>query len=146
MEMGANDTLYFCDTGNHRIRALYADGTVETVAGSGPDEFDRNFEGGYEGDGGPATEALLKRPIDVAVAPSGNLYIADTFNHCIRRVDDEGIIDTVAGTCGERGYAGDGGEASHALLDRPYGITLFDGNLYIADTHNHRVRVVYGIE
>lgn len=147
MEMGPNGTLYFCDTGNHRVRALREDGTVVTVAGSGPAQFDRSFAGGYAGDGGPATQALLKNPIDVAVAPSGNLYIADTHNSCVRKVDGDGVISTVAGRCGERGFEGDGHAASEAVLNRPYGVALDgEGNLYIADTHNHRIRVVYGVE
>jgi DNA-binding beta-propeller fold protein YncE len=147
MEMGPDGVLYFCDTGNHRIRALDEDGSVRTVAGSGPDQFDRSFEGGYAGDGGPATEALLARPTDVAVDPDGNLYIADTFNGCIRRVDTEGTITTVAGQCGTLGYSGDGGSPTEATLDRPYGVALdADRNLYIADTHNHVIRVVYAAE
>jgi sugar lactone lactonase YvrE len=144
MEMAPDGTLYFCDTGNHRIRALSEDGMVRTVAGSGPETFDRDFEGGYSGDGGPATEALLQRPTDVAIDADGNLYIADTFNSCVRKVDSEGTISTVAGRCGEKGSEGDEGPATEALLNRPYGIALdLDGNLYIADTHNHRIRVVH---
>ena len=147
MEMGPDDTLYFCDTGNHRVRALSPDGAVRTVAGSGPESFDPSFRGGYEGDGGPATEALLMNPVDVAVSKSGALYIADTYNSCVRRVDPEGIIETVAGRCGERGESGDGGPAVEAQINRPYGVALDgEGNLYIADTHNHRIRVVYGVE
>ena len=144
MEMGPDGVLYFCDTGNHRIRTLDPDGTVRTVAGSGPASFDRGFEGGYAGDGGPATDALLARPTDVAFDPDGNLFIADTFNGCIRKVDAQGIITTAAGRCGELGYGGDGGSPTEAKLDRPYGIAFdSEGNLYIADTHNHVIRVVY---
>jgi len=146
MEMGPDGTLYFCDTGNHRIRSFSEDGIVRTVAGSGPEAFDRNFQGGYSGDGGPALDALLKRPTDVAVDASGNLFIADTFNSCVRKVDTDGIISAVAGRCGEQGGMGsdgDGGPATDARLNRPYGIALDgEGNLYIADTHNHRIRVV----
>ncbi len=87
---------------------------------------------------------MLRRPTDVAVAADGTLYIADTFNGCVRKVDQDGIISTVAGRCGELGYSGDGGPATEAKLDRPYGVALdADGNLYIADTHNHVIRVVY---
>jgi sugar lactone lactonase YvrE len=145
MEMGPDDILYFADTGNHRVRAYHVDdGTVETVAGSGPDTFDRNFKGGTEGDGGPATKALLNSPTDVAVSKDGVLFIADNHNSCVRMVKD-GEISTVAGICGKRGYDGDGGPATKALLNRPYGITLGpEGDLYIADTHNHRIRVVHG--
>ena len=145
IDIGADDTLYITDTGNHRVRAVSPDGIITTVAGSGPAEFDPSFRGGYGGDGGPADEALLKRPTDVAVDADGNFYIADTDNHCVRRVDAQsGIITTAAGVCGQKGFDGDGGPAEEALLDRPYGVALdADGNLYIADTHNHRIRVVY---
>lgn len=147
MEMAPDGTLYFCDTGNQRVRALHEDGTVETVAGSGPDAFDRDFGGGFAGDGGPATEALLKFPTDVAVGRKGVLFIADKDNSCVRRVGSDGIITTVAGECGKKGDAGDGGPATEARLNRPYGIALDrDGNLYVADTHNHRIRVVWGAD
>lgn len=143
MEMGADDTLYFCDTGNHRVRIVDAQGAVRTVAGSGPDSYDPAYTGGYGGDGGPATKAKLKRPTDVALASDGSFYIADTDNNCVRKVDAAGGITTVAGQCGKRGFQGDGGPATEALLDRPYGVTLDSkGNLYIADTHNHRIRVL----
>jgi DNA-binding beta-propeller fold protein YncE len=143
MEMGPDGVLYFSDTGNHRIRVLDTDDTVRTVAGSGPDVFDRSFDGGYAGDGGPAVEALLRSPTDVAVDAVGNLYIADTFNGCVRRVDTGGVITTVAGQCGVLGFSGDGGPATEAKLDRPYGVAVdADGNLYIADTHNHVIRSV----
>lgn len=147
MEMGADGTLYFCDTGNHRVRALYQDGTVETVAGSGPEAFDRDFAGGYAGDDGPALEARMRFPTDVAVGKHGALFIADKDNSCVRKVDADGIITSVAGVCDERGDDGDEGPAIAAHLNRPYGIALDgDGNLYIADTHNHRIRVVAGAD
>jgi len=85
------------------------------VAGTG--------ERGYSGDGGPAIEARLNTPSDVAVAADGTIYIADTMNHVIRKISPDGIITTVAGT-GERGYEGDGGPANEAMLDRPYGLTV----------------------
>jgi hypothetical protein len=148
MEMGPNDMLYFCDTGNHRVRVYDIENDlVTTVAGSGPAEYDPDhFKGGYEGDGGPATEALLRGPTDVAVrAEDGALFIADNKNSCIRMVESDGNIKTVAGQCGERGDEGDGGRATKAKLNQPYGIALGpDGDLYIADTHNHRIRVVHG--
>lgn len=144
MEMGPNDTLFICDTGNHRVRTLDSAGITRTVAGSGPATYDPTFTGGFSGDDGPATSAMLRRPTDVAVDQDGSFYIADTDNHCVRHVDTAGIITTAAGTCGQRGFAGDGGGATSALLDRPYGVALDTaGNLYIADTHNHRIRVVY---
>jgi hypothetical protein len=143
MEMGPDGTLYFADSGNHRVRAVTSDGNIDTIAGSGPATFDTTFRGGYAGDGGPATGALLRRPVDVAVAPDGTLFIADTDNDCIRQVSPGGTITTVAGVCGSRGYGGDFGPATAAQLNRPYGVALdAAGNLYIADTHNNRIRVV----
>lgn len=125
--------LFIADSGNHRVRKITPDGVVSTVAGNGRAE--------YGGDGGPATEASLDNPVDVAVASDGTLFIADTYNSCIRQVSPDGIINTVAGHCGKRGFGGDGQPAREALLDRPYGIALdADENLLITDTHNHRIR------
>jgi sugar lactone lactonase YvrE len=100
-------------------------------------------EKGFSGDGGPATEARLNGPFDIAFDGAGNLYFSDTFNHRIRRVEAAtGMITTIAGN-GEPGYAGDGGPAIAARLNEPYGIALGrHGNLYIADRHNHCVRRV----
>ncbi len=97
---------------------------------------------GYDGDGGDALDAMLFAPTDVAVGPDHEVYIADTGNHCVRVVKD-GVIETFAGTCGEFGYDGDGGDATAALLERPYGVALdADGNVYIGDTYNHVFRKV----
>lgn len=132
----ADGVIYFADSRNHRIRAIHTDGTIVTIAGSGS-------RTGEPGEGVPATEATLDNPVDVALGPDGSLYIADTMNSCVRRVDAAGIIHTAAGVCGTRGFEGDGGSPTAALLDRPYGIDVTsEGLLYIADTHNHRVRVV----
>jgi streptogramin lyase len=108
---------------------------ISTVVGTG--------QAGHSGDGGPAAQACLDNPFDVAFDRAGNLYLSDTFNHCIRRVDaSTGVIDRIAGR-GEAGYSGDGGRASEALLNEPYGIVLdADGNLYFADRLNRRVRRV----
>ncbi len=108
---------------------------ISTAVGTG--------RAGYSGDGGPATQACLNDPFDVAFDRAGNLYFSDTFNHCIRRVDaGTGIIDTIAGR-GEAGFSGDGGKATEALLNEPYGIVLdTDENLYFADRLNRRVRRV----
>lgn len=126
--------IFYADSGNNRIRKIDAAGTITTVAGNGDPT--------YAGDDGPATAASLARPSDVDIDPQGNLYIADTDNSCVRKVDTAGKISTLAGQCGVPGYGGDGGAATGALLDRPYGVTYHDGKLYITDTHNHRVRVV----
>jgi RHS repeat-associated protein len=107
---------------------------IDTVAGTG--------SSGYTGDGGPATFAQLYNPSGITVDTNSSIYIADTYNHCVRKMDADGIITTVAGT-GSYGYSGDGGPATLAQLYRPYGIAVdTDSNLYIADTHNHRVRKV----
>jgi DNA-binding beta-propeller fold protein YncE len=110
---------------------------MTTIAGTG--------EPGYAGDGGPAAQALLNNPFDLAFDPSGNLCFSDTYNHCIRRIDARsGIIATIAGT-GESGFVGDGGPATQARVNQPYGIVIDRaGNIYIADRLNKRVRRVDG--
>ncbi len=126
--------LYIADYGNAVIRKV-ANATVTTVAG--------NYASGagYSGDGGPATQAQLSQPQGVAVDSGGNLYIADRGNSRIRKVAN-GTITTVAGT-GTAGYGGDGGLATLAAINRPYGVAVDSaGNLYIADTSNYRVRKV----
>ena len=127
--------LYIADSLNHRIRKVDAAGLISTVAGSGTP--------GFGGDSGPARQAQFALPSSVAADSLGNLYIADTFNHRIRRVDAAtGIVDTVTGN-GTSGFGGDDGPALQAQLDRPYGVALdSSGNLYIADSFNHRIRKV----
>jgi trimeric autotransporter adhesin len=128
--------IYIADIGNHRIRMVTkSTGIISTVAGVG--KF------GNTGDGGLATSAKLYNPQGVAVDALGNIYIADTWNHRIRMVTkSSGVISTVAGN-GTRGYSGDGGLATLAALNIPRGIALDrSGNIYIADTLNHRIRIV----
>ncbi len=111
-------------------------GSINTVAGNGSP--------GYGGDGGPATAALLNSPYAVRVDSSGNYYIADSQNNCIREVSTSGTITTIAGT-GSAGFSGDGGAATSAQLNFPTGVALDSlGNLYIADAYNQRVRKVSG--
>ncbi|MFO0952331.1 MAG: hypothetical protein U0835_14505 [Isosphaeraceae bacterium] len=100
---------------------------------------------GFAGDGGPATKALLNNPFDVACDANGNLYFSDTFNHCVRRVErGTGQITTVAGSR-EKGFSGDGGPATSARMDEPYGVVIDrSGHMYIADRLNRRVRRVDG--
>ncbi|MEJ0020229.1 MAG: hypothetical protein WDN25_27500 [Acetobacteraceae bacterium] len=111
--------------------------TISTVAGTGAQ--------GFAGDGGPATQALLNNPFDLAFAPDGSLVFSDTFNHCIRRIDARsGVITTIAGT-GERGFAGDGGPAIAAQMNEPYGIVIDrSGTIFTADRLNRRVRRIDG--
>ncbi|SEL79515.1 S-layer homology domain-containing protein [Paenibacillus sp. OK003] len=126
--------LYIGDSGNHRIRKVDKSGNISTVAGTGVS--------GYSGDGGSATSAKMSSPNGVAIDNSGNLYIGDSGNNRVRKVDTFGNISTVAGT-GEGGYAGDGGLATLAKLNNPAGIAVdSDGNLYISDLSNQRVRKV----
>lgn len=136
LALGDDGTIYFADTRNHRIRVITPDGMIDTLAGTG--------SRGYSGDGGPADMAELDNPVDLELGPDGTLYLADTNNSCIRAIDPSGTIRTVVGQCGERGFSGDGGDPLAALLDRPYGLEIDDetGALYVADTHNQRIRVV----
>lgn len=147
LALDAAGNLYIADTINHAVRKVTpgSDGVIgdgdpseeliSTVAGTGT--------AGYSGDGGPATDARLFAPVDVAVAADGTLFIADTSNGCVRRVDPDGIINTVAGICGSPGYSGDGGPSAAAQLRAPYGVNLDGhGGLYIADGLNHRIRKV----
>lgn len=130
----ARGNLYIADTGNNRVRRVTPAGMITTVVGTGA--------AGAAGDGRAATDAQLSGPTDVEVGPDGTLYIADTQNSCVRSVGADGVIQTVAGRCGTRGFEGDGASPRAALLDRPYGVAVHGNNLYIADTYNQRVRVV----
>jgi sugar lactone lactonase YvrE len=138
--------LYIADTGNNVIRKIWAaNGIITTVVGSGAP--------GGSGDGGPASQALLNSPQGISVDPAGNLYIADTYNHRIRRVDAiTGIITTVAGNgysnpiTAAGGYTGDNGPAANAELNFPFAVA-FDssGNMYIPDSANNVVRKVTAV-
>lgn len=126
--------LYIADYGNNLIRKVTPGGVISTVAGI--------WFSGYSGDGGPATSASLYLPFGVAVDALGELYIADTGNNVIRKVDTKGVISTIAGTGGQA-YSGDGGPATSAALDVPSDVVLdAAGNLYIADAYNSVVRKV----
>jgi len=126
--------LYIADAYNQRIRKVKTNGVISTVAGKGT--------AGFAGDHAAATAASLYYPQGVAVDAAGNLYIADTDNSRIRKVDTKGVITTVAGKS-SMGYSGDGGAATNATLYYPMGVALdAAGNLYIADKYNNRVRKV----
>jgi sugar lactone lactonase YvrE len=129
----AQGNLYFAETGNHVVRRLSPAGVVTTVAGAGVQ--------GFSGDGGAAVVAELDSPAGLAISAMGDLYIADTHNHRVRKVAAAtGIITTAAGA-GVAGFSGDGGTATAARLDLPTALAIdAAGNLYVADTDNHRVR------
>jgi sugar lactone lactonase YvrE len=127
----AEGNLYLADYTS--VRKVDPSGTITTVAGTG--------KAGFSGDGGPATEAQLTA-YDVALDRNGNIYISDTENQRIRKVDQDGIITTVAGS-GDKGYSGDGGPATEAALRGPVGIAVDgEGNVFFADHHNTVVRKV----
>lgn len=140
--IGADGSIYFADTSNHRIRRVSPDGTINTVAGSGT--------AGYSGDGGPAIAARISRPTGLAVGGDGSVVFADAGNNRIRRVTPDGLINTVAGT-GIGGFSGDGGPATMARLSSSvatglsnmYGVAIAsDGSIIFADTGNGRVRSI----
>lgn len=138
LSIDSQGNLFVADRGNNRIRKIDASSNViSTVAGNGS-------LGGPLGDGGPATAARLLRPTDVTVDPTGDLWIADSEGHRIRSVDlATGIIVTVAGT-GTAGLEGDGGAATAATIAYPSAVAVDDdGTLFLADTDNNRIRVIY---
>jgi sugar lactone lactonase YvrE len=128
--------IYVADKDSSTIRKITIDGMIQRMAGDG--------QPGYFGDNGPATSARVDHPEGLAIDAAGNLYIADTGNSVVRRIDPFGIITTWAGTT-DRNYAGDGGPAWQASLNGPEGVAV-DGSgfVYIADTFNNRIRRVSG--
>ena len=134
--LDSSSNVYIADAGNHCIRKItVSTGIMTTIAGTG---YDR-----YTGDNGAATSAALNYPYGVSLDSVGNIYIADTNNHRIRKVTvSSGIMTTIAGT-GISGYSGDNGVATSAALNYPYAVYVdSSGNVYIADTYNYRVRMV----
>jgi hypothetical protein len=144
--------VFIADTWNDRIREVSINGIITTVAGTNISGFLANGDNpGFSGDGGLAVNANLALPNGVAVDSSGNLFIADTWNNRIRKVDINGIITTLAGSgqsYSESGssvgsYSGDGGDATNATLNQPYGVaTDFYDDVFIADYKNNRIRMV----
>jgi hypothetical protein len=130
--IGPDGTLYIADTGNQRIRAVVA-GQIATFAGSGVV--------GFAGDHGAALAAAFDGASALAVDTTGALLVCDTLNHRVRRISD-GQIATLAGS-GVQGFAGDGAAAVAAQLDTPSGVAVgADGRVYVADSHNDRIRVI----
>lgn len=127
--------VYICEREGNAIRRVDARGIISTFAGTGAK--------GYAGDGGPASRATFNGPKGIRCDKLGNLYVVDTENHAVRMIDAKTrIVRTVAGI-GKKGFSGDGEPAIRAALNRPHGCVVdSQGNLYIADTENHRVRKV----
>ncbi len=137
IDVDDNGNLYIADRYNYRVRKVSPQGIITTVAGNGT--FNPS---GATGDGGQATQAQIGVPTDVVVASDGSLYIAEYGSHRIRKVRSNGVIITVAGT-GNYGSSGDGGLAANATLNSPFRVALDgQGNLFIADYLNSRVRRV----
>jgi sugar lactone lactonase YvrE len=134
VDVDAAGNLYIADRFNNRIRKVTPGGTITTIAGNGTVAS--------TGNGGLASQAAVGSPTDVLVAPNGTIYIVETTTHQVRKITTDGIISRVAGT-GSFGYSGDGGDALSAKLDLPGQVALDgNGNLFISDGGNRRVRRV----
>jgi hypothetical protein len=130
----AKGNTYICEREGSSIRKVDSKGIITTIGGTG--------QWGETGDGADARQAQFKGPKGIRCDKAGNIYVVDTENHSIRRIDAQtNVVTTVAG--GRKGTGGDGGPATQAGMDRPHGCVLDpQGNLYIADSNNHRVRKV----
>jgi DNA-binding beta-propeller fold protein YncE len=136
VDLDAAGNLFIVELEGGRVHRLSAEGNLTTIAGGGRQ--------GYSGDGGPARQAAFNGMHNVAVTPRGDLYIADSWNHCIRKIDAAtGVITTFAGT-GQSGFAGDGGPAREAQFDYLMCVTFNadHSRLYCADLQNFRIRVI----
>ncbi|MFY9225167.1 MAG: IPT/TIG domain-containing protein [Blastocatellia bacterium] len=133
--LDSSGNVFVVDSTNHRIRKIDTTGVITTVAGNGT--------AGFSGDGSPAISASLNTPEAITLDQAGNLFIADSLNSRVRRVDAiTGLITTVAGN-GSYNFTGDGGLANVASLNQPGGVAVDNkGNVFIADTENHRIRKV----
>lgn len=130
----ADGTIYVADTNNNRVRRITPAGIISTYAGNGI--------AGFAGDGGQATLARLRAPIGIAINPAGEVVIADTSNHRVRRVTAAGVISTIAGN-GTAGFTGDDVLATATRLNSPYAVAwTAAGDMLIADYNNERVRLV----
>lgn len=142
LALGPQGDLFIADGSNNRIRRLATDGTIYTYAGTGRTS--------YGGDGGKATSAFIRNPTGISLDSSGNLYIGDTDNHVVRRVDTNGNIETVAGISANPavvtrsgGFNGDGSPATAVNLNRPQGLAVVDScSVLIDDSVNQRVRLL----
>ena len=134
MAVSSNGAIYIADYDDNRVRRIGPDGIITTFAGTG--------ESGFSGDGGPATLAAFHGPCNIAIGPDGSVYITDFYNGRIRRVGPDGIITTIAGN-GESGLAGNGGPATQAALNNPYGIAFGpNGSIYVSEMFRERIRQI----
>jgi DNA-binding beta-propeller fold protein YncE len=130
----AAGNMYVVEMGGNRVSVLRRDGTRAVLAGTG--------EKGFAGDGGPAAKAQLNGPHHLLMGPDGALYVADTWNNCVRRIDlKTGVVTRVAGT-GEKGFDGDGGPALEARFEGVFAIAFRRGVLYACDLGNRRIRAI----
>jgi outer membrane protein assembly factor BamB len=139
----AAGNIFIADTYHHRIRKVTLDGIITTIAGNSPaGPYPGAVQGGFSGDDGPAIDAQLSFPLDVAVDGAGNIFIADLGNNRVREISPDGIIRTIAGD-GTQGYSGDGGPATRASLSSPTALALDSaGDVYIADSGNNAIRIL----
>ncbi len=134
LAIDGSGNIYLADLGNNRIRKIDSSGVITTVAGAGM--------AGFGGDGGSALQAMLNGPAGVVFDGAKNMFIADTLNNRVRKVDRMGTITTVAGT-GAAGFSGDGGAASSAALNGPTRVAFSPtGELYFVDQANSRIRMI----
>jgi trimeric autotransporter adhesin len=127
--------VYIADADNNVVRKVNSAGIITTVVGNGI--------AGYSGDGGPATNASLAQPLGIAFDGNGNMFVADGFNHCIRKISPSGIISTYAGN-GIGGYSGDYGPATAASMQYPCGVAVDRScNVYVTDWYDQRVRKIF---
>ena len=136
VDFDAEGNMYIVELSGGRVHKRDTSGALTTIAGDGSK--------GYSGDGGPAEKATFNGMHNVAVTPEGDLYISDSWNHCVRRIDHKtGLITTIAGT-GQPGFSGDGGPAIEATFNYVMCVSLNAANdkLYLADLKNRRIRMV----
>lgn len=154
--LDASGNIYIADHQNSAVRVVNTGsqaitiagitiqpGAIQTVAGNGTSCSDPSSGCG---DNGPATSAQLNFPSGVSLDTTGDIFVADTFNNAVREINSVGLIQTVAGTLGQRGYSGDNGPPTSALLDTPSGLFVDSyGNIFIADSDNAAIREVVAV-
>jgi len=134
VDFDAKGNMFIAELGGGRVLRLSPDNILTTISGDGSKS--------YKGDGGPAKTATFNGMHNVAVTPAGEVFISDSWNFCVRKIDAKGIISTVVGT-GKRGYGGDGGSLREAAFTYTMCITMnaTHDKIYIADIQNRRIRV-----